>query len=144
MGYQVRRCHRRFDRLLASSLAPHELKVGFWYYLRVLWIGDGVTQKYLSDMTNVTENTTASIIDGLIKAGLVKRERDPLDGRKMCVKLTPQARQLEGQLMGYAISINKAATKGIDSRELEVCAGVLRRMSDNLRAEFETVAAEQD
>ena len=144
LGYQVRRCHRRFDRVLASNLARHGLKVGFWYYLRILWIRDGVTQKYLSDMTNVTENTTATIIEGMIKTGLVTRERDPSDGRKMCIKLTSEGRQLEGQLMGYAININKAAAKGIDSRELEICASVLRRMSDNLQGEFEKIAAEQD
>lgn len=48
LGYQVRRCHRRFDRLLSAYLARHDLKTGFWYYLRVLWLKDGVTQKYLT------------------------------------------------------------------------------------------------
>ena len=141
LGYQVRRCHRRFDRLLANYLARHGLKVGFWYYLRVLWIRDGVTQKFLSDATNVTENTTATLINGMIKAGLVTRERDPDDSRKMCIRLAPKGRQLEGQLMGYAIEINKVAIKGIAPQDAEICASVLRRISTNLQTEFDKVAA---
>ncbi|MFK5073796.1 MarR family winged helix-turn-helix transcriptional regulator, partial [Klebsiella pneumoniae] len=71
LGYQVRRCHRRFDRLLSSRLARHGLDTGFWYYLRVLWHGDGVNQKYLSDATGVAENTTAKLITAMEKRGLV-------------------------------------------------------------------------
>ena len=58
-GYQVRRCHRRLDRLLHYYLGKHDLKSGYWYYLRVLWMNDEVSQKCLSDMANVAENTTA-------------------------------------------------------------------------------------
>ncbi|WP_238473979.1 hypothetical protein [Altericroceibacterium spongiae] len=68
-GYQVRKCHRRFDRLLNFYLAHHNLKTGFWYYLRILWLQDGVSQKYLSDMTNVAENTTASILTPWLRKG---------------------------------------------------------------------------
>ncbi|MGZ5261605.1 MAG: MarR family winged helix-turn-helix transcriptional regulator, partial [Burkholderiales bacterium] len=94
-----------------------------------------------SDATNVTENTTATLINGMIKAGLVTRERDPDDGRKLCIRLTPKGRQWEGQLMGYAIEINKVAIKGIAPQEAEICASVLRRISTNLQTEFDKVAA---
>lgn len=137
LGYQVRRCHRRFDRLLAAHLTRHGLKVGYWYYLRALWIKDGVTQKYLSDVTNVTQNTTASLIDGMIAAGLVTRMRDFRDRRKMCISLTAKGRKLEEELMGYAIGINRVATRGIDARQVSICADVLALMSANLGAEFE-------
>ena len=140
-GYQVRRCHRSFDRLLESVLAHRGLKTGFWYYLRVLWIKDGVTQKYLSDMTNVTENTTVSMIDGMVRCGLVTRQRNPADRREMRVSLTPLGRRLEGELMRPAISINQVATAGIEPSELDTCLSVLSRMSANLRSELEKVDA---
>lgn len=140
LGYQVRRCHRRFDRLLNAYLSRHNLKTGFWYYLRILWISDGVTQKYLSDMTNVTENTTASMINGMVQQGLVERVKDDSDRRKLCITLTDQGRALEYELMKYAIDINKVALDGIDPAEVAICASVLQRMSANLAAEFEVVA----
>ncbi|MBT2246760.1 winged helix-turn-helix transcriptional regulator [Sphingobium sp. BHU LFT2] len=139
LGYQVRRCHRRFDRLLNAYLSPHGLKSGFWYYLRVLWLGEGVTQKYLSDMTNVAENTTVTMINGMVAQGLVERTRDASDRRKLRIFLTDQGRALEQEMMQYAIDINQAALAGIDPQEIEICASVLGRMSANLKAELESL-----
>lgn len=137
LGYQVRRCHRRFDRLLNARLVNHDLKTGFWYYLRVLWIEDDVTQKYLSDMTNVTETTTVSMINGMAQNGLVTRTRDTVDKRKMRVKLTERGRALEGDLMKYAVDINRVALEGISPADAKTCVRVLERMSANLQAEFD-------
>ena len=133
----IRRCHRRFDRLLSFYLSPRGVKTGFWYYLRVLWIRDGVTQKYLSDTTNVSENTTVSMIAAMAKANLVTRQKDDVDRRKIIVSLTDKGKALEDRLIGHVKRINDVATKGIDRAELDVCARVLTRMSDNLAAEWE-------
>lgn len=135
-GYNVRRCHRRFDRLMSAFLARHGLKIGFWYYLRVLWIRDGVTQKELSDMTNVAENTTASIISSMVNEGLVTRERDEVDRRKFRVSLTERGRKLQSELLHYASKINALATAGISDEELSQCLSVLQRMSGNLSEAF--------
>jgi MarR family transcriptional regulator, organic hydroperoxide resistance regulator len=141
LGYQVRRCHRRFDRLLSAYLAKHKLKTGFWYYLRVLWLRDGVTQKYLSDMTNVTENTTVAMINAMLRQGLVQRAKDKDDRRKLRITLTDHGRALEKELMQYAIDINKVAVAGIEPREVEICRSVLERISANLAAEFDRLPA---
>ncbi|GFM31266.1 MarR family winged helix-turn-helix transcriptional regulator [Novosphingobium sp. PY1] len=136
-GYQVRRCHRRFDRLLNACLAPHGLKTGYWYYLRILWIEDGLTQRALSHRTNVTENTTASIINAMVKDGLVKRMRDAQDKRKQRIVLTDRGRALEAELMHYAVDINLRALEGIDRKEIDTCLSVLNRMSENLARAFD-------
>jgi len=143
-GYQVRRCHRRFDRLLNAYLAKHSLKTGFWYYLRVLWTKDGVSQKYLSDMTNVAENTTASIINTMVTEGMVTRTRDENDRRKFSIRLTDRGKSLEGELMHYAADINRVATAGIAQSELDLCLSVLRRMSENLAEAFDRSDHKQD
>lgn len=143
LGYQVRGCHRRFDRLLHASLSGHQLKAGYWYYLRVLWMGDGVTQKYLSDMTNVTENTTVALVNGMVADGLVERVRDTEDRRKQRIYLTQRGRALENDLMHYALDINRIASAGIDPKELAVCASVLTRMSENLGAKLLEVSDEE-
>lgn len=144
LGYQVRRCHRRFDRLLNACLSRHDLKAGYWYYLRVLWLGDGVTQKYLSEMTNVTENTTVALINGMVRDGLVKRVRDLQDRRKQRIFLTERGRGLETELMHYARDINSVATVGIPDDDLAMCISVLTRMSQNLSAELTAVADPAD
>lgn len=143
LGYLVRRCHRRFDRLLNAHLNTHGLKAGFWYYLRALWIEDDVTQKHLSDVTNVTETTTVSLINGMVDYGLVTRTRSIVDKRKMQVKLTGKGRDLEKELMHYAIEINEIARAGISPKKLAICADVLKRMSENLQAAFEQLPSKR-
>lgn len=139
LGYQVRRCHLRFDRLLNARLAPHNLKAGYWYYMRALWIADGVTQKELSGVTNVTETTMVSMINGMVADGLVTRSRDAHDKRKMRVQLTDHGRDLEESLIGIAININQVATANIPAKDIATCINVLMRMSQNLQAEFDTL-----
>ncbi len=136
-GYQVRKCHRRFDRLLQSHLAGHGLKTGYWYYLRVLWIEDGLSQKALSERTNVVENTTATMINGMVRDGLVERRRDDQDKRKSRIELTEYGRSLEAELMHYAVDINRIAAAGIDESEVQTCLSVLQRMSENLACAFD-------
>lgn len=135
-GYMVRRCHRRFDRVLNARLSSHGLKTGFWYYLRALWMEDDVTQKRLSEVTNVTETTTVALINGMMDHGLVTRERSTVDKRRMQVRLTQEGRRLEGVLMHHAEEINELATAGIAAEDLAICADVLRRMSENLQVAF--------
>lgn len=133
----MRASHRGFDRLLNARLARHGLKSGFWYYLRALWEEDGITQKRLSDLTNVTETTTVSLIGAMAEAGLVTRQREPGDRRKIRVNLTAKGRALEQELMPYAIEINAVASRGIPADELATCLSVLIRMTANLTAELD-------
>ena len=134
LGYQIRITHRAFDRLLAARLSEFGLKAGYWYYLRVLWLEEGVTQKELGDAINVKENTTVAMILGMEADGLVRRKRHETDGRKMCIYLTDKARKLEKILLPIAIDINAAATKGISKRDLDKCLSVLNQVHENLLA----------
>ena len=127
----------RLDRLLHYYLGKHDLKSGYWYYLRVLWMNDEVSQKCLSDMANVAENTTASIINSMVEDGLVTRERDERDKRKFRVRLTDRGRALERELIQYPEQINRLASEGIDQTEIDTCLSVLERMSENLASAFE-------
>ena len=140
LGRQGRACHRGFDRMLSARLSKHGLKTGFWYYLRALWEEDGVSQKRLSDLTNVTETTTVSLINGMINAGLVSRLRDTVDHRKLLVTLTSKGRALEDEVCHYASEINLIASQGIDQQEVDVCLSVLERMTVNLRTARQEMA----
>jgi DNA-binding MarR family transcriptional regulator len=131
-GNQVRRAHRCFDRLLADFLTPHGLRPGFWYYLRVLWRQDGLTQKELSDQTHVAETTTVTMLASMEAAGLIERRRNGADRRRVNIFLTRKARALEPILIPYAIEINAIATAGIPKDRVQVCLDVLRRMSENM------------
>lgn len=144
LGFQVRRCHRAFDRLLNVYLARDGLTSGFWYFLRALWQENGATQKRLSQLNNVTEPTTVTTLNAMTKIGLVRRERNIGDRRKLNVFLTPRAEALKSELMPTAQRINTIASAGIDPADLKIGLRVLKQMSDNLSREAARLNATGD
>lgn len=142
LGFQVRRCHRAFDRLLNAQLSREGLTSGFWYFLRALWQENGATQKRLAELNNVTEPTTVTTLYAMDKLGLVRRQRNAADRRKLNVFLTSRAEQLKDQLMPVAHRINAIAGEGIADHELATCLSVLKRMSENLTREMAQAARE--
>jgi len=142
LGFQVRRCHRAFDRVLNAYLGREGLTSGFWYFLRALWQENGATQKRLSQLNNVTEPTTVTTLNAMTRIGLVRRERNIDDRRKLNVFLTPRGEALRAELMPYAFRINAIASEGIPAAELETCLSVLKRMSANLTREAAALNAE--
>jgi DNA-binding MarR family transcriptional regulator len=144
LGFQVRRCHRAFDRVLNGYLSREGLTSGFWYFLRALWQENGATQKRLSQLNNVTEPTTVTTLNAMTRIGLVRRQRNVGDRRKLNVFLTPRGETLKAELMPYAFRINAIACEGIAAAELETCLSVLKRMSANLTREAADLQAEND
>jgi DNA-binding MarR family transcriptional regulator len=58
---------------------------GHWYFLRALWVEDGLTQRELSARVGMMEPTTVIALKGLEKAGLVRRARSRKDARRVHV-----------------------------------------------------------
>src|SRR5271166_1078368 len=78
-GYLVRDAHRAFQRLLEKRIAPFGVTRGQWYFLRVLWSRDGVSQRELSERVGMMEPTTVIALRGMEKAGLIRRVRSTDD-----------------------------------------------------------------
>jgi DNA-binding MarR family transcriptional regulator len=136
LAFKIRRAHLAFDRLLTMRLSRHSIKTGFWYYLRALWIEEGVSQKRLSQVTNVTEGTTVSLLNDMTQRGLIKRVRDTVDRRQVFVSLTPKGRALEAQLLPQGVELIKIALKGIPKEDVDTCMQVLTQVAENLEKEF--------
>src|SRR4029450_3118427 len=132
LGFQVRRCHRAFDRVLNAYLSREGLTSGFWYFLRALWQENGATQKRLSQLNNVTEPTTVTTLNAMTRIGLARRVRNAGDRRKLNVFLTPHAEGLKDQLTPYAVRINEIAAEGVAPEDLATTLRVLKLMSENL------------
>ena len=64
IGYVLRDTYRGFSRVLQSKIAPHGVSIGQWYFLRVLWEEDGLTQRELSQRVGMMEPTTVTALNG--------------------------------------------------------------------------------
>jgi DNA-binding MarR family transcriptional regulator len=131
-GYLVRDAHRAFQRIFERRIARFGVTRGHWYFLRVLWIRDGVTQRELSARVGMMEPTTVSALKSMERAGLVRRVRSRADARRAHMWLTPLGRRLEQQLLPVARQIVREAGKGIGRRKVAVFREVIARMTTNL------------
>jgi MarR family transcriptional regulator, organic hydroperoxide resistance regulator len=131
-GYLVRDAHRAFQRLLERRIAAYGVTRGQWYFLRVLWIADGLSQRELSVLVGMMEPTTVIALRSMEQSGLIRRVRGEDDRRKVRVFLTAKAKRLRNELLNVARSITEAAELGIAARDLASFRRVLARMTANL------------
>jgi MarR family transcriptional regulator, organic hydroperoxide resistance regulator len=131
-GYLVRDAHRAFQRLLERRIAAYGVTRGQWYFLRVLWTHDGLSQRELSARVGMMEPTTVIALRGMEKSGLIRRVRSEDDRRRVRVLLTAKAKRLRNELLGVARGITDDAEEGIAARELSSFRRVIARMTANL------------
>ncbi len=132
IGAQVRRTQRMFAQDLQAALAPHDVPVGMWYFLRVLWEQDGLTQREVSERVGATAPTAVEQLRNMEKRGLIVREASQEDRRKIHFFLTAAGRDLERRLLFYAAEVNEAALEGLTAGEVGFLRLALQRIQDNL------------
>jgi DNA-binding MarR family transcriptional regulator len=131
-GYLVRDAHRAFQKLLERRIAPYSVTRGQWYFLRVLWNADGLSQRELSERVGMMEPTTVIALRSMERSGLIRRVRGADDRRKVRVFLTAKAKRLRNELLGLARKITDEAEQGIAARDLGSFRRVITRMTANL------------
>src|SRR5215472_15637628 len=131
-GYMVRDAHRAFQRLLERRIAPYGVTRGQWYFLRVLWTADGLSQRELSARVGMMEPTTVIALRSMERAQLIRRLRADDDRRKVRVFLTTKAKRLRDELLTVARGITMEAEDGIGPRDIDTFRRVITHMTANL------------
>jgi DNA-binding MarR family transcriptional regulator len=131
-GYLVRDAHRAFQKLLDKRIVAHGITRGQWYFLRVLWIEDGLSQRELSARVGMMEPTTVIALRSMEKAGLIRRARMSEDKRVAEVWLTAKAKRMREQMLLLARDINEDACQGLSREEFETFRRAITRMTENL------------
>jgi DNA-binding MarR family transcriptional regulator len=105
---------------------------GHWSFLRVLWEGDGITQRELSERAGVMEPTTFSAIKTMERLGYVVRRRRNDDRKKIFIYLTPRGRLLKQKLVPLAEDVNRIAIEGLPAEHVTVARSVLLTIIENM------------
>jgi DNA-binding MarR family transcriptional regulator len=99
---------------------------------------DGRSVEVLAGAMKVSHSRAVRVVDGLVAAGLARREPDPLDGRRALVYLEPPGRDLAQRALAARARVLQLAIAGLDEDEqgdLEhALDGVLESMTVDLRA----------
>lgn len=132
VGYLLRDTYRAFTKVLQTRIATQGVTIGQWYFLRVLWDEDGLTQRELSQRVGMMEPTTVTALNGMEKRGYVKRVRNADDKRKVNIYLTERGRALRNILLPHAIDVNIRAVAGVSVEDVETLRRTLHAMKRNL------------
>jgi DNA-binding MarR family transcriptional regulator len=133
LGFQVRDLNRLMQRALAERIAGAGVANGAWYFLRVLWEEDGLTQRELAERIGMREPTAVIALRGMEQAGWITRARGD-DRRKVHVRLTPRGRALRERLLPEAHAVIARATAGMTKDEAAALLALLRRARTGLGA----------
>ena len=97
LAHLVKDATRALVRALQMRLAEHKVSFGHWTFLRILWEGDGLTQRELSDEAGVMEPTTFAALKAMERLGYIARRQRGDDRKKVYVFLTPKGRAAQAR-----------------------------------------------
>lgn len=137
LAHLVKSATRAFVRALQARLARHGVPFGHWVFLRILWQGDGLTQRALSREAGVMEPTTTAALVAMERSGYVVRRRLADNRRNVYVFLTPRGRALERKLVPLAREVNRIAVRGVPRTDLAATRSTLLAILVNLSADEE-------
>lgn len=132
LGFQIRHTNRLLQRYLQEQIEPHGITLGMWYFLRVLWQEDGLTQSELSQRVGTMEPTTLVAIKSMVASGFVERRRNAKDGRKLNIFLTKKGKALRDVCVPMAMEVNALAARGLSEEDRSRLMQTLQTLQDNL------------
>ena len=132
VGYMLSVTERRMIPFLKTCLMSEGIGYGIWYFLRVLWEEDGLSQKELTYRTGFTQPTSVEAVRTMKRRGLVRVADDPRDARQMRIYLTQAGRDIKDELLPKVARINDIALAGVSETDLEMLRNVLRKIRLNM------------
>jgi DNA-binding MarR family transcriptional regulator len=132
LAHLVKDATRALVRAMQMRLAEHGVSFGHWTFLRILWEGDGLTQRELSEQAGVMEPTTFSALKAMERLGYIRRRRRGGDRKKIYVMLTPKGRRMRGRLVPLAETVNRIAVRGVRPADIAATRAVLLTIIENM------------
>lgn len=115
-----------------SELKPFGLTLNDWRVCVSLRHKPHQRLMELSQNTSVDASTLSRLVDGLLKRGLLVRERSSEDARAVALCLTSEGEVLVDKVIPLAQLYERVALAGIDAGQAELLRSVLQRMYDNM------------
>lgn len=140
MAHLVKDATRCFLRALQVRLARHNVQLGHWTFLRILWQRDGLTKRELSIEAGLMEPTTFVALRAMESLGYVTLERKPVNRKNIYVYLTSTGRELEKVLVPLAVEVNSIALAGVTAVDIAATRRCLLSAIENLSVDASSLA----
>jgi MarR family transcriptional regulator for hemolysin len=131
VGLLVSRTAKALDRALDDALAAVGGSTATWLVLSSLKSGEHRTQGALAEAVGVRQPTLTHHLDGMTRAGLVRRERDPGNRRVQQVTLTDEGEALFLRLRRAAAAFDGRLRSGLDDDEVRELRRLLAQLVED-------------
>lgn len=105
---------------------------------------DGLTMTELSRTLLISNGNATTVVNRLVKDGMVSRIHSEEDRRRITVKLTPMGLAMFEAVAAEHREMVDGLFDGLDGEDLDLMRDVLRRLRDSLAAEETPIRAEPD
>ena len=129
----IRMASRLIAQTVGAELGRLGLRIAQLPVLLILSANEGLTQTEIARRVGVEQPTMALTLRRMERDGLITRTRDPLDGRRSHIHLTPIAAAAEPRLTTLRSEIEEQALLGFTDEEREALLGYVLRVTANLQ-----------
>jgi len=128
---QVCQAYRTLSDRLIEEIAMHR---GQATLLCRLFEQDGVSQSEIANQLGIQGATVTNMLQRMEEAGLVTRERDPVDNRLVRVYLTQTGSEKERAINEQFLKVEATIYTGFSSEERAILRMLLRRILQNMNS----------
>lgn len=132
IGLLLATTSKAVGRAFNDALAAHGGSIPIWLIVNALKRERRRSQLELARAVGIEGPTMTRHLDGLERAGLVERQRDPVDRRAVQVQLTSSGNALHGRLLRAVIAFNRQLRTGVSNDDIETLRRVLGQLRDNV------------
>ena len=117
----------RGKRIKDAGLSFHSILI-----LNHLYKNPETTQSDLSELMSVSKPTISSLVDTIVRKGLVKRETAESDRRKTVLKLTDEGAVLVDSIRNEVISSFRKMLSKLSEEEIVTLNAVFRKIRESM------------
>lgn len=134
VGYMVRATYIAVTRALQHRLGVYKLTSPQWYFMREIWMQEGLSQRELSERVGTAESTTVSALRVLERRKLIHRVSRRGDRRASRVYLTETGKRLRKDVIPIITAVNALAIEGLSPSDVAALDRILGHIRANLWA----------
>ncbi len=132
IGRAVGAAAKALNRAFSDEMAKAGGSQPIWLILLALKQRRWRTQQDLAAEVGIEGPTLTHHLDGLEKAGLIERARDPEDRRAVRVELTAAGDEVFHKLRTTAVGFDRRLRAGIPDDDIETVRRVLAQLRENV------------
>lgn len=126
-GHLARRLQQAHT-LLWHTIVSEDTTSPQFTVLNAVATGDDIDQRTVGELIGLDRSTTAEIVTRLADRGLLRRIRDPRDGRRNLLRLTEEGKASHRQMARRVSRMNKVFLAPLDVGEQRMLLDLMRRV----------------